>query len=94
MPSDFDRTTSVRARRALALARLVIGAMFVWVFFENYGKGLYTREGYANLIDTYATRGSAPEAWKSVMRLMAAAAGRTWGIDAALARRKPHAPWW
>jgi uncharacterized membrane protein YphA (DoxX/SURF4 family) len=72
MPSNFDTTTSVRATRALALVRIVIGAMFVWTFFENYGKGLYTPEGYANLIEGYATRGTAPEAWKSVMRLMAA----------------------
>jgi uncharacterized membrane protein YphA (DoxX/SURF4 family) len=71
MPSDFDATTSDRAKRALALVRLVIGAMFVWVFFENYGKGLYTPAGYANLIDVYATKGQAPEAWKSVMRLAA-----------------------
>jgi hypothetical protein len=72
MLSDVGSTTSVRAKRALALVRIVIGAMFVWVFFENYGKGLYTPAGYANLIDVYATRGHAPEAWKSVMRLMAA----------------------
>jgi uncharacterized membrane protein YphA (DoxX/SURF4 family) len=160
MLSDMDSTTSVRAKHALALVRIVIGAMFVWVFFENYGKGLYTPAGYANLIDVYATRGHAPEAWKSVMRLMAAnaavaaplqataeisfgvllllglltppvafaafgfltslwvsewgtawiwellvpmgaalavslgAAGRTWGIDGLLARRKPDALWW
>ncbi|MBA3949813.1 MAG: DoxX family membrane protein [Acidobacteria bacterium] len=72
MPSDFDATSSIRAKRALALVRILIGAMFVWVFFENYAKGLYTPAGYANLIDVYATRGQAPEAWKSVMRLMAA----------------------
>lgn len=72
MAAEFDLTTSVRATRALALVRIVIGAMFVWVFFENYGKGLYTPTGYANLIDVYATRGHAPEVWKSVMRLMAA----------------------
>lgn len=72
MASDFDSATSLRARRALAIVRIVIGAMFVWVFFENYGKGLYTPAGYANLIDIYATRGQAPDAWKSVMRLMAA----------------------
>jgi hypothetical protein len=28
-----------------------IGAMLVWVFFENLGKGLYTPAGYANLIN-------------------------------------------
>jgi len=156
----FDASTTERARRALALVRVVIGAMFVWVFFENYGKGLYTAEGYANLIEGYASRGDAPGWWKDVMRLVAAnatvmapvqavseitfgvllvlgaftpvvalaafgfltslwvsewgtawiwellvpmgaslaialgAAGRTWGIDARLARRHPRAPWW
>ena len=29
------------AANGLALVRLTIGAMFVWVFFENLGKGLY-----------------------------------------------------
>jgi hypothetical protein len=33
--------------------RLTIGAMFVWVFFENLGKGLYTPAGYAGLINYY-----------------------------------------
>ena len=159
-PAAFDAMTAERARRALALVRVVIGAMFVWVFFENYGKGLYTAEGYAKLIEGFASRGNAPGWWKDVMRLVAAnatvmapvqavseitfgvllvlgaftpvvalaafgfltslwvsewgtawiwellvpmgaslaialgAAGRTWGIDARLARRHPRAPWW
>ena len=29
------------AATGLALVRVTIGAMFVWVFFENLGKGLY-----------------------------------------------------
>ena len=37
------------ARIGLAIVRLTIGAMFVWVFFENLGKGLYTPNGYAGL---------------------------------------------
>ena len=41
------------AARGLALVRLTIGAMFVWVFFENKGKGLYTPGGYAGLISYY-----------------------------------------
>ena len=67
-----NNTTAIRARRGLALVRMLVGAMFVWVFFENYGKGLYTPGGYASLINIYATKGHAPEAWKAVMRLMAA----------------------
>src|SRR5262249_20836915 len=47
----------------LAILRLMLGAMFVWVFFENLGKGLYTTEGYAWLIRYYIEKGSAPLAW-------------------------------
>lgn len=60
------------AARGLALARVCIGMMFLWVFFENYGKGLYTPTGYADLINWYADNGGAPAIWKSVMRLAAA----------------------
>lgn len=57
---------------ALTLLRLTLGVLFLWVFFENYGKGLYTPSGYAGLIQGYVTRGHAPDAWKSVMSFMAA----------------------
>jgi len=40
-----------QAARGLALVRLTIGAMFVWVFFENLGKGAYTPSGYAGVIN-------------------------------------------
>ncbi len=148
------------ARIGLALMRLTIGAMFVWVFFENLGKGLYTATGYANLIHDYIENSSAPAAWKSVMAVAAAhapmaaplqavteislgvllllglftrpvafvafaylsslwisewgtgwiwellvpvmvslalavgAAGRTWGLDAFLSRKRPSSLWW
>jgi uncharacterized membrane protein YphA (DoxX/SURF4 family) len=45
--------------------------MFVWVFFENLGKGLYTAGGYAGLINYYIKQGHAPAAWKAVMALAA-----------------------
>ncbi len=67
-----DGSASMSARRGLALARFAIGAMFVWVFFENYGKGLYTPAGYAGLIDVYIQHGHAPAAWKAVMASAAA----------------------
>jgi uncharacterized membrane protein YphA (DoxX/SURF4 family) len=51
----------------LALVRLTIGAMFVWVFFENRGKGLYTPAGYAGLINYYIQHSHSPAAWKAVM---------------------------
>ena len=60
-----------QARVGLAIARFTIGAMFVWVFFENLGKGLYTTAGYAGLINYYIKASHAPAAWKSVMALAA-----------------------
>src|SRR6266849_9694339 len=59
------------ARIGLAMVRLTIGAMFVWVFFENLGKGLYTPAGYAGLINNYIQHGHAPAAWKTVMAVAA-----------------------
>jgi len=148
------------ARIALVLLRLTLGAMFVWVFFENLGKDLYRPANYAGLIKDYIENGSAPEAWKHVMALMAShasmaaplqglteislgvllvlglftrpaalvafafltslwvsewgtawiwellvpvlaslslaigSAGRTWGVDSFLARRRPHSLLW
>ena len=159
-----DEATGVarqpRAAAGLAIVRLTIGAMFVWVFFENLGKGLYTPAGYANLIDYYVKQGHSPAAWKAVMGLAAShaamaapmqaateislgillviglatrpaavvaflflgslwvsewgtawiwellvpvlasvglavgRAGRAWGVDALLARRRSSSPWW
>ncbi|MGA6951870.1 MAG: DoxX family membrane protein [Candidatus Sulfotelmatobacter sp.] len=148
------------AANGLAIVRLTIGAMFVWVFFENLGKGLYTPAGYANLIHYYIKSGHSPAAWKAIMGLAAShaamaapvqamteislgillviglltrpvafvaflylgslwvsewgtawiwellvpvmaslaltvgRAGRAWGVDALLARRRPSSPWW
>ncbi len=148
------------AARGLAIVRLTIGALFISVFFENLGKGLYTAAGYAGLIQYYIKQGHSPAAWKAVMGLAAShaamaapmqavlemslgillviglftrpaafvaflylgslwvsewgtawiwellvpvlaslalsvgRAGRTWGIDAWLARRRPSSPWW
>ena len=55
------------AANGLAIIRLAIGAMFVWVFFENLGKGLYTAAGYAGLINYYVKSGHSPALWKAVM---------------------------
>ena len=59
------------AANGLALVRLAIGGMFVWVFFENLGKGLYRPAGYAGLINYYIKQGHSPAAWKAVMGLAA-----------------------
>jgi len=58
------------ARIGLALVRLTIGAMFVWVFFENLGKGGYTPAGYAGVINFYIKNSHAPAAWKLVLGFM------------------------
>jgi len=55
------------AQNGLALIRVTIGAMFVWVFFENLGKGLYTPAGYSSLINYYLKASHAPGIWKAVM---------------------------
>src|SRR5215471_11974379 len=66
-----EATTRADSRRyaakGLALVRLTIGAMFVWVFFENLGKGLYTPAGYSSLINYYIKASHSPAAWKAVM---------------------------
>jgi uncharacterized membrane protein YphA (DoxX/SURF4 family) len=148
------------ARFGLAIVRLTIGAMFVGVFFENLGKGLYTPSGYAGLINYYIQHDHAPAIWKAIMATAAShsamaaplqgmteislgvllllglltrpaglvacgllaslwvsewgtswiwellvptlaslgiavgAAGRTWGVDAFLARRRQSSLWW
>jgi uncharacterized membrane protein YphA (DoxX/SURF4 family) len=158
--NNKDSIESPRAQIALAILRLALGSLFVWVFFENLGKGLYSPSGYSGLINYYIEKGHAPQLLKSVMALMAnhatlagpmqgfteitfgvllllglltrpvalgaflflstlwiaelgtawiwellmpmivalalmiGAAGRKWGIDAALARRRPRAILW
>ena len=148
------------AANGLALVRVTIGAMLVWVFFENLGKGGYTPAGYAGVINFYIKNSHSPAAWKWVMGLTAShaamaapmqaateislgillviglltrpaafvaflflaslwvselgtswiwellvpvvaslglavgRAGRAWGIDALLARRRPASLWW
>jgi len=148
------------AANGLALVRMIIGAMFVSVFFENLGKGAYTPAGYAGVINYYIKNSHSPAAWKLVLGFMSShaamvapgqavmeisvgillvvglitrpvalvaflflgslwvtelgtswiwellvpvvaslglvvgRAGRAWGIDALLARRRPASPWW
>ena len=58
-------------KRALAVIRIAIGAMFVWVFFENLLKGAYTPAGYRGVIQYYLEKGTAPGVWKGVMSFVA-----------------------
>jgi len=63
---------AIEASMAVALMRLTMGSMFVWVFFENMGKHLYSPGPYAALIRHYIEKSTAPAFWKSVMAATAA----------------------
>jgi uncharacterized membrane protein YphA (DoxX/SURF4 family) len=69
--ANLEVTHESEAAIGLALVRLIIGAMFVSVFFENLGKGLYTAGGYSGLIHYYIKASHSPAAWKAVMGLLA-----------------------
>jgi uncharacterized membrane protein YphA (DoxX/SURF4 family) len=70
MSNSLDNNDS-RAQIALTILRLGLGCLFVWVFFENLGKGLYSPSGYAGLINYYIEKGHGPQLLKSVMAFMA-----------------------
>src|SRR5437870_2440482 len=59
------------ARTGMAIMRVGLGAMFLYVFFENLRKGLYGKDGYTNLINYYLDKGHAPAFWKNIMSLAA-----------------------
>ena len=61
-----------REERALAVLRVALGALFVWVFFDNLGKGAYTPAGYKGVSAYYVKNGHSPAAWKSIMSVLAA----------------------
>ena len=60
-----------REERALVVLRVALGAMFVWVFVENLGKGAYSPAGYKGVIEYYVKNGHSPAAWKAIMSVMA-----------------------
>ena len=64
-------TPSSNAANGLAIVRLVVGAEFLWVFFENLGKGAYTAAGYAGVINYYIKNSHSPAIWKWVMGMAA-----------------------
>ena len=80
---NLETINHPEAANGLMLVRVTIGAMFVWVFFENLGKGLYTAWGYANLINSYIKSSHSPAAWKAVMGLMASNAAVAAPLQAA-----------
>src|ERR1041385_1687909 len=55
----------------MAIMRIGLGAMFLYVFLENLGKGLYGNGGYTGLINYYIENGHAPALWKNIMSLAA-----------------------
>jgi thiosulfate dehydrogenase [quinone] large subunit len=61
-----------RERRALMVLRVALGALFVWVFFENLGKGAYTPSGYKGVIDYYVKNGHSPAFWKGLISVAGA----------------------
>lgn len=72
---DSIASQNQRAQYALTILRLGLGSLFVWVFFENLGKGLYSPAGYSGLINYYIEKGHAPQLLKSVMAFMASHPG-------------------
>jgi hypothetical protein len=45
LESKADEVQRPQSANGLAIVRVTIGAMFVGVFFENLGKGLYSPPG-------------------------------------------------
>jgi uncharacterized membrane protein YphA (DoxX/SURF4 family) len=69
--NDVPRTAGLLdAATGLAVVRVTIGVMFLWVFFENLGKGTYSPAGYAGVINYYIKSSQSPAVWKAVMELM------------------------
>jgi len=64
-------TASASAPTGVAIMRLGLGGMFLYVFCENLSKGLYGKDGYSGLINYYIEKGHAPGLWKGIMSLAA-----------------------
>src|SRR2546422_9918360 len=73
--NDSKPTDCGPALTGMAIMRLGLGAMFLYVFFENLNKGLYGKDGYTGLINYYLEKGHAPGFWKSIMGVAASHAG-------------------
>jgi|SRR5215213_1633685 len=70
MSNSFDNNDT-RAQFALTILRVALGCLFIWVFLENLGKGLYSPSGYSGLINYYVEKGHAPQLLKNIMAFMA-----------------------
>ena len=71
------------AMAGMAIMRVGLGAMFLYVVFENLGKGLYGKDGYTGLINYYIDKGHAPSFWKNIMSLAASHATTAGPMQAA-----------
>jgi uncharacterized membrane protein YphA (DoxX/SURF4 family) len=60
-----------RQSATTTVLRLMLGALFISVFFENLHKNLDGTTGYAQLIEDYQAQGNAPGAWKDFMGFIA-----------------------
>jgi uncharacterized membrane protein YphA (DoxX/SURF4 family) len=69
--NSFKARGCESSRAGMAIMRLGLGALFLYVFFENLSKGLYSKDGYTGLINYYVEKGHAPGFWKNIMSLAA-----------------------
>src|SRR5216683_5240425 len=69
--NDSNPAGGGSAMTGMAIMRIGLGAMFLYVFFENLSKGLYGKDGYTGLINYYLDKGHAPAFWKNIMSLAA-----------------------
>jgi uncharacterized membrane protein YphA (DoxX/SURF4 family) len=66
-----DAPRADRQAATTHVLRLMLGALFISVFFDNLHKDLYGSAGYARLIEDYKAQGNAPGAWKDFMGFIA-----------------------
>jgi uncharacterized membrane protein YphA (DoxX/SURF4 family) len=66
-----DAALAHRQSATTNVLRLMLGAVFISVFFDNLHKDLYGPAGYARLIEGYKAQGNAPGAWKDFMGFIA-----------------------
>ncbi len=71
MSNSLRDAQNHRAQCGLTITRVGLGCLFISVFFENLGKGLYSPTGYSGLINYYIAKGHAPQVLKSIMGFMA-----------------------
>lgn len=81
--ATFGYAIQSRAGTGLAIVRLIVGAEFLSVFFENLGKGAYTTAGYAGVINYYIKNSHSPAVWKWVMGMAASHAAMAAPMQAA-----------